>query len=148
MSDTNQPDFENQNNRPTGLFRDRNIVSDLAAPALYSRFAIRFFAIFCSTLVGGILMAINLHRLNKKTELLLVLLFSFMFTLGGAVLFTHYGPKFTNILIITNLIGSAILEELYWNRVIGKSIKYRRKQVWPVLLFVFLLSLPVLMTAV
>ncbi len=147
MTENTNSNPGNRNPGPVGLFRDRNITSDPSDPILYSRFSIRFFAIFCSTFLGGILMAINLHRLNRKMELFLVLLFSFLFTLGGALLFTNYGPKFANILIIFNLVGSLILEELYWNRVIGRHFKYRRRQIWPVVLAVFLFAIPVLLTA-
>ncbi len=147
MPDNFQFNTNNNDTRPAGLFRDRNITSDPTAPALFSRYSIRFFAIFCSTFLGGILMAINLHRLKRKTELFLVLLFSFVMTVGGAVLYTTYGPKAANILIISNLIGSLILEELYWNRVIGKQTRYRRRHVWPVILMVALLSVPIVLTA-
>ncbi len=137
----------NQNERPAGLFRDRHITTDPAAPVLYSRYTIRFFAIFCSTFLGGILMAMNLHRLKKRMELFLVLLFSFLFTVAGVVLYTTYGSKSANILIIANLIGSLILEELYWNRVIGKEFMYKKRQVWPLVLLVILLSVPVALSA-
>ena len=43
-----------------------NIVTDEDAPILYSRKAIYFFSCFFSVITGGILLSINLKKINRK----------------------------------------------------------------------------------
>ena len=148
MTPENNTPNNNRDQRPAGIFTDRNIIDDPKAPQLYTRYTIRFFAIFFSTLLGGILMAINFNRLKRsKKEIFMVVLFSFLFTSAAGYLYGYFGAKFTNIIIIMNLVGSGILEEFFWNRVIGRQLKYRRQNVWPVLLVVLLISLPLFFAA-
>ncbi len=145
--ESNDQNNQNRGNLPVNFFRDKNITTDPQAPVIYSRYTLRFFTILCSTFVGGILLAINFQRLNKRTQVLQVLLFSFLYTLGEAALFTHFGPHFTNLIFIFNLIGSAILEELFWNRFIGKNFRYRRRQIWPLVALMLAITLLVLLAS-
>lgn len=112
---------------PFSIFRDPNIVDDFNAPKLYSRFAIRFFAILFSTFFGGILMAINFSRLGKKWEIAYVIGFSMLYSYGVFYATTLSPENATTITLMLNLLGSLILEEFFWKRYIGKHFKFRRQ---------------------
>jgi len=119
---------------PTGPFMDPNIVNDPSLPKLFSRYSVRFFAILFSTFFGGILISINLYRLKKKDQILPVVLFSFFFAYLTVFVSGKYPDKITMITFIMNVIGSLLLEELFWNRMIGKDTKFQRQSVLPALL--------------
>ncbi|MGC9344526.1 MAG: hypothetical protein ACP5E3_17610 [Bacteroidales bacterium] len=114
---------------PFSIFRDPNIVDDFNAPKLYSRFAIRFFAILFSTFFGGILLSINLNRLGKKWEIFYVMAFSILYSYGVFYVATLYPERSTTLTLILNLLGSLVLEEFFWKRYIGKHFKFRRQSI-------------------
>lgn len=114
---------------PFSIFRDPNIVDDYNAPKLYSRFAIRFFAILFSTFFGGILLSINLNRLGKKWEIFYVMAFSVLYSYGVFYAATLNPERTTTITLILNLLGSLILEEIFWKRFIGRHFKFRRQSI-------------------
>jgi hypothetical protein len=126
---------------PFSVFRDPNITDDFNAPKLYSRYAIRFFAIIFSTFFGGILLGINLNRLGKKREIYYVIIFSFLFSILAYQLSLLSPDNATTITIIMNLLGSVILEEFFWKRYIGKHFKFRRQSLSTALLIGFGISL-------
>ena len=53
-----------------------NIVSDKNTPELYSRRVIYFFSIFFTVITGGILLSLNLKRINRKNAIWTVLGYS------------------------------------------------------------------------
>lgn len=135
--------FSNSNNfsgdsfsasMPKGPFMDPNISTDPSLPRLFSRYSVRFFAILFSTFFGGILISINLYRLKKKDQILPVVLFSFFFAYLTVFISGKYPEKITMITFIMNVIGSLLLEELFWNKMIGKDFKFQRQSVLPALL--------------
>ena len=126
---------------PFGVFRDPNIVDDFNAPKLYSRFSIRFFAIVFSTLFGGILFSINLYRLEKKREIIYVIGFSLVYSYLVYYLTTLKAESVTTITLIMNLLGSLVLEEVFWKNYIGKHFKFRRQPITGALLVGFGISM-------
>jgi len=117
-----------------GIFRDPDIVDDVKAPVLYSRFSVRLFAILFSTLFGGILISINLKRLEKRREILFVLGFSLLYSYLVFYASTIYPRNATTITLIMNLVGSLLLEEIFWKRYIGKHFKFRKQSIGGALL--------------
>lgn len=126
---------------PKGSFMDPNISNDPTLPKLFSRFSIRFFAILFSTFFAGILLAVNLYRLKKKDQILIVLLFSFLFAYLTVFISGKYPDKLTLITIIMNVIGALLLEELFWNRLIGRNFKFQRQSILPALIIGMVISL-------
>jgi len=109
---------------------DPSATEDEKMPVLYSKRAIRFFSILFSTFFGGILLAINLSRLNKKSEIVYVLTFSVLFSYAAGVLATRFIEYSSIIAVIMNLLGLFVLELLFWKRIIGDDLKYKPKSVW------------------
>ncbi len=124
-----------------GIFRDPNIVEDFNAPKLYSRYSIRFFAILFSTLFGGILLSINLNRLGKKREIIYVIGFSLVYSYLVYYLTTLKPESATTITLMMNLLGSLVLEEVFWKNYIGKHFKFRRQAIAGALLVGFGISM-------
>ncbi|MBE0653651.1 MAG: hypothetical protein IH594_07620 [Bacteroidales bacterium] len=126
---------------PFSLFRDPDIVDDFKAPKLYSRYAIRFFAIIFSTLFGGILLAINFNRLGKKREIAFVVIFSLLYSILVYRVTVIKPENAATITLIMNLLGSLILEEFFWKRFIGRHFKFRKQAITGALMVGFGLSL-------
>ena len=99
-------------------------------PVLFSKTAIRLFSILFSTLFGGILLSINLYRLNKRKEIFFVISFSLLFSYGIGLLVTYFPEYSTAIALSMNLLGLIILEGLFWNRMIGNELKYTKQPIW------------------
>ena len=99
-------------------------------PVLYSKRAIRFFSIFFSTIFGGILLSVNLYRLRKHREILYVISFSLSYTFGILVLAALFPEYASFIALFMYLLGMIILEEMFWKRMIGDDLKYRKQPVW------------------
>lgn len=130
-----------KNPLPKGPFMDPNITDDPALPRLFSRYSIRFFAILFSTFFGGILLSVNMSRLKKNNQIFPVLLFSFLFAYLTVFVAGKYPERITLITLIMNILGSLFLEELFWNRQIGREFKFRRQNILPALFIGFLVSM-------
>lgn len=140
----NPPDSKEQVYSPVtpfSIFRDPNIVDDLNAPRLYSRYSIRFFTILFSTLFGGILLSINLNRLGRKREIFYVIGFSLVYSYLVYYLTTLKPESATTITLMMNLLGSLVLEEVFWKNYIGKNFKFRRQPIAGALLVGFGISM-------
>lgn len=127
------------------LFMDPNVTSDPDAPRLYSRFAIRFFTILFSTLFGAVLLSINLYRLEKRTAIVPLLGFALVYTYLSYYLMNQVELDSTTMALVFNLIGSLVLEEMFWKRNIGKHFRFRRQSLWQALLVAALLFIFVLL---
>jgi hypothetical protein len=110
------------------IIPEQAIQTDL--PVMYSKGAIRFFSIFFSTLFGGILFAINLNRLQKNTEILYVMAFSFIYTYLIGIVVTYFPEYISFIALFMNLLGLIILEKIFWKRMIGDDLKFQRQPIW------------------
>jgi hypothetical protein len=122
-----------------------NIVDRVEAPQLYSRQVINIFSILFSVLFGGILLAINLKTINKKSGIFPVLVFSFAYTVLMAVGLSLLGVRSSALTLVLNMLGATILYNTFWAKYIGKSTEYRTKPFWipliiGIIIFSFLLS--------
>lgn len=100
-------------------------------PKLYSKRAIRLFSIFFSTLAGGILLRQNLKDVGNDRAASTVLTFSILFTIGISVLANYIpGKAATPIGFLLNVIGSFILNEYFFEKLIPESDSYEKKPVW------------------
>jgi hypothetical protein len=99
---------------------------DPSIPTLYSKTAIILLCGVFNTLFGMVLYMINLHRLNKKPEMLIALLLGIFYTIFImvlAALFLRSGL----FIIVLNLVGGLILAEGLWNTQIGKEFKFNKR---------------------
>jgi hypothetical protein len=103
-------------------------IEELAIPTLYSKRAIQGFTIFFSTLFGAVLLMNNLKKLNKPRARMEVFVFGIGYTFL-TILLLNYLPKTFFLTMVFNLIGYAVLVEYYWNKNLGKELKYQKKQI-------------------
>ncbi|MFI5171633.1 MAG: hypothetical protein ACHQFW_04540, partial [Chitinophagales bacterium] len=82
-------------------------------PVFFSQTAIMAFSIFFSPLFGGILLAINLWKVNKK-GVWQVILFSVVFTAFLSYVVLSF-PLENFLSLIIQFIGALILSEVLWN---------------------------------
>ncbi|MGJ8744233.1 hypothetical protein [Polaribacter sp.] len=126
---------------------------ELVHPFLYSKKAIQGFTIFFTTLFGAVLLMQNLKEMNKPKARNQVLVFGILYTILSVVLL-NFLPRTFFITLLFNLIGYAVLTEYYWNKNLGKDLKYHKKKIWKplaislliVFILIFLQLLPNMLT--
>ncbi len=116
---------------------DTYMVEDEVSPHFYSQRAIYVFSILFSVFFGSFLLAANLKIIGKPR--LLVILYGFVFFVFTMILgeFIKIGILYT---FIINSIGVMIMQALFWDRLIGKEIKYNAKPIWKPLIIGVLIS--------
>jgi hypothetical protein len=121
-----------------------SLPDEIMTPVLYSKSAIRLFSILFSTLFGGILLSINLSRINKRKEILYVISFTLLFSYATGFLATYFPDYITYIALFMNLLGLFILEGFFWKRMIGNELKYINQPIWTALGISILLAIVLL----
>ena len=129
-------------------------IEEIPLPNLYSKKTIQGFAIFFSTIFGAFLLMQNLKEMKKPKARIEVLSFGILFTIVSVILLNHL-PKIWFTLLLFNLTGYLILIHFFWNRDLGKDLKYTKKNIWNplryailiIMLLVFLQFLPQILGA-
>ena len=108
-----------------------DVFGQLVKPKLYSKTVVLWFSFFFSPLVGGILMLINLNRINKLSYGVTIFLASLVFALGtiyaGSLL--PYQASSRLMVLLLNLAGANLLSGPVWKNAIGK-LEYDRANPW------------------
>ena len=112
---------------------------DESIPELYSPTSIVGFSVF-SILFGGVLLMINLRKLNHKKQSVYVLLFSLVLVFVVGFITATFGMN-PVVSVIGNILGGIILIEYFWKRIIPKDQKYKRKTTWNVIAIIVALFL-------
>lgn len=110
-------------------------------PVLYSQTAILAFTIFFSPLFGGVLLAMNVWKVNKKA-VWQVIVFSLVFTAFSGYISYYMAPG-SFVAILIPISGALILSELFWNRLIGKQLKYDKRKIIIPLIIALLIAIPI-----
>jgi len=106
-----------------------NIVSDKDAPELYSRRVIYFFSCLFTVITGGILLSINLKRVNRKDVIWLVLGYSIAYTAISISILSQF-ERNTVLTLLVSMLGSFALYNYFWKKYIGAETKYQTKPIW------------------
>lgn len=123
---------------PEQVVEERPIPVDL--PVLYSQTAILAFTIFFSPLFGGILLAMNTSRMQKKS-VGIVIIFSIVLSVASGLVTWYLAPgSFWGIL--APIACGLILSEVAWNKFIGRQIPYRHRRVLVPLIIALAITLP------
>ncbi len=112
-------------------------------PTLYSQTVILAFTIFFSPLFGGIMLAMNVWRVNKKA-VWQVILFSLVFTTFAGYITYYILPPGSFAAILIRIGGALILSELLWNHLIGKGYKYDKRKIIIPLIIALLITIPII----
>lgn len=103
---------------------------------IYSKWAILGFSIFFSTLIGGILLIINLRKAGYKQAVYTVLAFMIGYTLAGSILLGGVGG---NLSLVVNVIGGFILSGYFFPKYFPDNDYYPRP-IWGALAISVLVS--------
>jgi len=122
----------------------KTVVFDLDAPAFYSRRAIWGFSIFCSTLFGSAMLAINLGKIKNYKGVFWTLLFGTAFT-TAQILIGNTLTGSSSIAYLGGFVGGLCLDYFFWKQFIGNATFYRERPIWgPLIVALVLLGLFVL----
>ncbi|MBC8047077.1 MAG: hypothetical protein H7Y00_09805 [Fimbriimonadaceae bacterium] len=122
--------------------RQNNSEALTVTTPLYSQMAILGFSLFFSPLTGGILLAINVFKVNKK-GVLPVIIFSVLYTLlqGYAAIKIPTG-NFISILL--PVAGAIILSDVLWKKYIGKGVKFEKRSIVVPLVIALIIFIPII----
>ncbi|MCG1037345.1 hypothetical protein [Polaribacter sargassicola] len=109
-------------------------------PLLYSKSAIQGFTIFFSPFFGAILLMSNLKAQKKQKARNQVLLFVILYTIITYLVLSAF-PTMMFLSLAFNVLGSLVLIEYFWNKNLGKNIRYTKKGITKPLLISFLVVL-------
>lgn len=94
-------------------------------PMFYTQSIIFGFSVIFSTLFGGIMLAMNVAKVNRKA-VWQVLLISAVFMAATDVIAYLISPQ--NIFnLVFRVVGGLLLAEFLWNRYLGKGVRYKKR---------------------
>jgi hypothetical protein len=125
----------------------QNVTNDIDAPFFYSHRAIYFLSILFGILTGSILLAINLNKIKKITGVWQVIIFGILFTIVEVSLLSKI-PNSNGLTLCCNIGGAYILNVFFWNRFIGKNVKYRARPIWIPLIICIVITIPILLAII
>lgn len=102
------------------------LTTDINAPELHSKKVITIFSVLFSTIFGAVLLMYNMKASGNAKMRLPVLVFGILYTLLSIITIAQLDIQ-SNIAFIFNFLGAGILNELFWNKYIGKETKYRQR---------------------
>lgn len=114
----------------------KNVVTDSNAPLLYSKVAIISFSTIFTVFIGAILLSSNVDDKAKKN---LVIGFGVLFS-TLAILMGNLVPHSFLYVLSINSIGGYFLISDFWNKYLGREIKYRAKPIWMPLVISIIIS--------
>lgn len=114
-------------NFPTQESEENSITrEEQTLPKLYSKGLILIFSILFSTIFAAALLVSNLRRLGKKAAAAWVLAFALTYIVATALVMQAFNLS-PSLTLIANVIGAAILNEVFWNKYIGSDTEYEKK---------------------
>ena len=116
---------------------------DENAPTLYSDRVIYTFSILFSVIFGGILFAINLKEVHKRKGIYPVIIFSVLYT-ALSIYILNLIDVGTYATLALGAIGALILNTVFWNKYIGKGIKYNKRSYRKPLIIALAIFTPIL----
>jgi len=121
-------------------------VTDPNAPLLYSKGTIRFFSIFFSVIFGSVLLAYNINDSKRKW---IVIGFGTIYT-ALTIFILNLIPSNMRISVtaLINTGGGLGLATTFWDKFVGKQIKYRAKPPWIPLIISFIIILPIVLAII
>ena len=124
-------------------------VADPNAPLLYTKATIRFFSTFFSVLFGAVLLANNIIDAKKKW---IVIGFGSIYTALTILIFNlipiDMQIRFLYLTGLLNAGGGLGLTTTFWDRFVGKDLKYRAKPPWLPLIIAFIITIPIVLAII
>jgi len=102
------------------------VTDDPEAPELHSKRVITMFSAIFSTIIGAVLMMHNFKEVGNSKARNQVLVFGILYTIASILIINALNIQ-ANLAIVLNFGGAVILTEFFWNKQLGKEIKYRKR---------------------
>lgn len=113
---------------------EKEIVENENAVSIYSRKTIDWTTLIFGLIPGAVIMFLNLIKTDKKRGIIPLLIFTIIYLLIEAYVFTFIENNDAELLspsrLLFNGIGALVIHTLFWNFYIGKNFKYRKKKIW------------------
>lgn len=122
----------------------KKLVTDPNAPLFYSKGAIRAFSLLFSTVFGAVLLSSNINGTKGKW---IVIGFGIVYT-GVTILIANVIPSNIVWVLLLNTAGGLGLTSTFWDKYIGKEIKYRPQSIWKPLLISIIITIPLLLALI
>jgi hypothetical protein len=116
---------------------------DENSPILYSKKLIYTFSILFTVIFGGIMFAINLKAVNKKGGIYPVIIFSVLYSALSIYILGQINAGTPGTFIL-GAIGALILNNVFWNKYIGKETLYHKKSYKTPLIIALSIFIPLL----
>jgi hypothetical protein len=124
-------------------------VTDPTAPLLYSKATIRFFSTFFCVIFGAVLLANNINDSKKKW---IVIGFGTVYTALTIFLLnlipSNMQIRFLYLTALINAGGGLGLTTTFWDKFVGKELKYRAKPPWIPLIISFVITTPIVLAII
>jgi hypothetical protein len=101
------------------------VTDDPNGHELHSKRVITIFSAIFSTIFGAVLMMHNFKEVGNNKARNQVLVFGILYTVASILIINALNIQ-ANLAIVLNFGGAAILTEFFWNKQLGKEIKYRK----------------------
>ncbi len=117
---------------------ERNLVQDPAAPAFYSRDAVRIFSFLFTPLVGCALLATNVQA-SRKVRVMLwgIAITSIMVIIVGLL------PRSALLICIVNSASAHFIAGNIWNRYVSRDIRHRERSASTLFMICLVIVLPI-----
>lgn len=122
----------------------KSVVTDPNAPLLYSKGAIISFSLLCSTIFGAVLLSFNINDTKRKW---IVIGFGIIYTIMTIIIVNMIPSNMFWVLLLNNA-GGLGLTSTFWDKYVGKEIKYRAKPIWKPLLISIIITTPFLLSLI
>lgn len=111
-------------------------------PTLYSDRVIYIFSILFSVIFGGILFARNLKEVDKKNGIYPVIIFSVLYTALSIYILNLINAGTPGTFVL-GAIGALVINNVFWNKYIGKEVLYHKKSYKKPLIIALAIFLPI-----
>ncbi len=122
----------------------KNVVTDPNAPLLYSKGTIRAFSLLFSTIFGAVLLSSNINDSKRKW---IVIGFGLIYT-ALTIVILNLIPSNIFWGFLLNTAGGIGLTSTFWDKFVGKEIKYRSKPIWRPLIISIIITIPFLLAII
>ena len=116
---------------------------DENSPTLYSQRVIYTFSILFTVIFGGILFAINLKEVDKKNGIAPVIIFAVIYTALSVYILELINSGLPGTVVLA-AVGGLVINNLFWNKYIGKNTEYHKKSYTKPLIIALLIFTPLL----
>lgn len=117
--------------------------SPVELPSFYSQTAILAFTLFFNPIFGGILLALNVHKVHKK-GVWEIMIFSVIYT--AFLVYVSYNSSPDSILtVLITVAGAFIFSRALWNNYLGEHVSYVKKNIGIPLVIALAITIPMLM---